>query len=472
MADRAGRWFRVSGDSQSEEDQEPDINGYIDDRGYIKGPIFRVHGKSAFKGAQDPDWQKVIAAFQRGEIDVVVCWMVDRLDRQNILHAIPMVLAVLDPKVGGRIEFSEQPECNLDAASPDIDDQVKAFSDRIHAAVQESKIKSKRVNKAFRKRRDIGSVTGRAAWGFTIYCTVCGRESSGKPCRDHKKIFKPTAEGRKYIPLIFQAIIDGKTLRQVCEWLDAEGVKTQYGKPWNEAFLGNRLIRNTTYYGTRPNGGNLETEALVSAQVWQEAQAALKARYRGGRSTVTHPKALLHGLCGACFGQVRQGCPDGRSPLQRIFVGKAPNRMAYYRCTGHGPQRKGCGAKMIPVKDLDEAVIQAITSDDSQHEEYEFIPGDDRSEEIARLRERGAAAMRQGDYRAATEAMRQAEQLEALPRVAPHWERQITDISEGDYFLGLDPADWREYIAKRYEVIGEMTDRGATAGLVARELTA
>jgi hypothetical protein len=107
---------------------------------------------------------------------------------------------------------------------------------------------------------------------------------------------------------------------------------------------------------------------------------------------------------------------------------------------------------------------------DMPHEDYVFIPGDDRSEQIAKLRERGAEAMRKGDYSAATEVMQQAEQLEALPRVAPHWERQVTDQSEAEFFMSLDPADWREYIARRYEVIGEMTDRGATAAIAAREL--
>src|SRR5207245_2134852 len=85
MTDRAGRWIRVSGDTQSEEDQLPDINAYCDDRQYAKGRIYKVKGKSAYKGAQDPDWQKVVADFRSGQIDVVVCWMVDRLDRQNIL---------------------------------------------------------------------------------------------------------------------------------------------------------------------------------------------------------------------------------------------------------------------------------------------------------------------------------------------------------------------------------------------------
>ena len=91
MRDRAGRWIRVSGDSQSEADQLPDIDAYCGDKDYSLDRIFEVHGKSAYKGDQDPDWRKVVRAIEDNEIDVVVCWMVDRLDRKNILHAVPMV---------------------------------------------------------------------------------------------------------------------------------------------------------------------------------------------------------------------------------------------------------------------------------------------------------------------------------------------------------------------------------------------
>jgi hypothetical protein len=89
--------------------------------------------------------------------------MVDRLDRRNILHAIPMVSAVL--QVGGRVEFSEQTDANLDSRDDNLDDKLKSFSDRVHEAHQESVVKSKRVRKAFVKRRKRGSVIRRAPWG-------------------------------------------------------------------------------------------------------------------------------------------------------------------------------------------------------------------------------------------------------------------------------------------------------------------
>jgi DNA invertase Pin-like site-specific DNA recombinase len=442
-----GRWARVSGDSQSEADQIPDIDDYCDDRDYVKGKVYEVHGKSAYKGAQDPDWRKVVRDIQDGVIHGVVCWMVDRLDRRNILHAIPMVLAVLD--AGGRIEFSEQPECNLDANSPAIDEQIKAFSDRIHAANQESKIKSKRIIKAHRRRRDSGSVIGRAAWGFEIICDECHRPPARPGCKDHIKIFAPTGLGRTWIPRIYAKAVDKWSGSQIAEWLDSEGVPTTGGKPWNEAFVV-RLISNPIYYGKRRNAGNLKTEALVSATTWQEANDAMSSRSsRKSRVTKGHKKAMLAPVCGACYGESRPGCTKGISPMYRIFAGYGAARRPYYRCSGHQPQRKGCGAPMILLSELDSAVDEALAARGGMHFEREFIAGDDRSAAIARFREDGVDAMRKGDYEAATVAMKEAERLEDLPRIKPHWEPVETKMTEAEYYASLEGEAKRLYIAQR-----------------------
>jgi DNA invertase Pin-like site-specific DNA recombinase len=468
MTDIAGRWIRVSGDSQSEADQLPDIDIYCDDRAYAKGRVFEVHGKSAYKGAQDPDWLKVVRAIQDREITVIVCWMVDRLDRQNILHAIPMVLAVLD--AGGKIEFSEQPECNLDANDPDISDKVKAFSDRIHAAHQESVIKSKRIIKAQRRLREKGSITGRPPWGFENICTVCQRPAVRPGCNGHIKTCQPTADGRKYIPLIFAKFANGETASAIAAWLTAEGVPTKKGNAWNEATLSTRLVKNPIYYGQRRNNGNLRTEALVSYDVWLAANKAVSSRSKPGRGTVSHDKALLSPVCGnpECDATGKHPSPmykisSGRRLMTlNLLTGKREQRFNvergkgrdwenpgpsgfYYRCTGSGPQRKGCG-NMVLETELDEIVTAAMLEDEAEHVERVFIPGDNRSGEVGRLRQLAMEAYGNGDKVRFRELDAQADELAAIPGLAPHWEEQATGITRGAYFAGLDLDARREYI--------------------------
>lgn len=442
MLDVAGKWVRVSGDTQSEADQIPDIDIYIDDRGYLHGRTFQVHGKSAYKGAQDPDWLKVVKAIQDREITVIVCWMVDRLDRQNILHAIPMVLAVLD--AGGRIEFSEQPECNLDASDPDVSDKVKAFSDRIHAAHQESVIKSKRILKAHRRLREKGSVNGRPPWGYENICTVCDRPAARPGCNGHIKVMQPTADGRKYIPLIFAKLANGETSTAVAAWLTAEGVPTQYGGAWNEATISTRLVKNPAYYGQRRNSGNLKTEALVTYDVWLAANNAVSQRGRPGRDTSVRPKALLSPACG------NPGCDaTGKhpSPMYRNYSGKPGERVPYYRCTGSGPQRKGCG-NMILTAELDDIVTAAMAEDAAAHIERIFIPGDDRSGEIGRLRQQAMDAYASNDKQLFLKLDAKADELAAIPGSAPRWVERDTCTTRAEHFAGLDPEARREYLRR------------------------
>jgi DNA invertase Pin-like site-specific DNA recombinase len=296
---------------------------------------------------------------------------------------------------------------------------------------------SERYLRMQRNRREVGSAVGLAPWGYRI----ARRE-------DGRKFFALTEEGRSYLPAIFERIIAGDSLLTVARWLTAEDVRTLRGARWNEGYIGNTLVKNPIYYGARRNGGQLETEGAVSFAVWQEANAVLASRPRVGRSTVARPKPLVKPLCGACYGQERDGCPSGRSPMYVTTTGRATSRKAYFRCAGHGPQRKGCGGNMVPVADLDAVVTDAVLAARRKHIDRSFVPGDDRSDEIARLRERGSEALRKGDYNAATAAMREAAEMESQPRVAPHWETRETEQSEADYFASLNQDQQRDYFAR------------------------
>jgi hypothetical protein len=138
--------------------------------------------------------------------------------------------------------------------------------------------------------------------------------------------------------------------------------------------------------------------------------------------------------------------------MYRKFCGT--KRVPYYVCAGCGPQRKGCGSAVL-LSALDSAVDEAFASRGGQHFEREFIPGDDRSAAIARFRENGAAAMKKGDYEAATAAGKEAARLEDLPRIKPHWEPVTTDITEAEYYASLSGEAKRLYIA-RHQILAHV----------------
>lgn len=458
MSERARLWQRVSTGAQDEESQLPDLIRWCDthEYEYDVDEAYVVKGKSAYHKKQAAALEQAISDMANGQYTVLVVWAFDRIQRGSALEAF--MLAEKARAAGGRIEYTQDTYLN---ETNEMSDVMLALA--ATAARQESKRKSERVRIKFDGLRAGGSAIGRPPWGYDVICAVCKEPSRRPRCNDHMKAFVPTAEGRRFIPLAFQMAIDGNSLRDIAIWLTAEGAG---GKVWHQDSLSRDFIRNPAYYGARRNGGQLEIEPLVSYSVWQQANAALTSRANPGRSA--REKALLRPVCGNPDCDATGQHP---SPMYRLIGRSGKSKVIHYRCHGRGPQAKGCG-NMIVLAELDGRVIEAMESDQmNPHVHRVFIPGDDRSDEIGRLRESGAEAMKRGDYAAATESMRQAEKLESLPRIPPHWEslytchicgtvKDITPcqvsghlfLTDGEYFASLDTDGRRRELAENWIV--------------------
>jgi DNA invertase Pin-like site-specific DNA recombinase len=203
-----------------------------------------------------------------------------------------------------------------------------------------------------------GKLVGRPPWGYVPSGTK------------YDKTMVPTDEGRKYVPAIFKRIADGETLRQVCRWLDSEGVETPTSVTdlWGQTTLGN-IIRCRTYAGQRQTADGLtilEVEPLVDAALWLCANKRLDSGKRGHRGPKEGPPSLLTGSlrCGKCGG--------------RMFRSK----YVYYRCYGHHPINHGCGT-LVRVQLLDAIVDESMRMNRVPALETKFIPGKNHDAEIA-----------------------------------------------------------------------------------------
>jgi len=419
---RALRWLRVSGDSQSEEDQEPEINDYCDERDYEykSRPPIVVHGKSAYKGAQDPYWQKVVNAFRNHEIDVIVLWMVDRLDRRNILRAVPMVNAVLD--VGGRIEFSEQPECNLDAKDPDLSDKVEAFAKRCADAHRESKIKSKRVKKTFNRIDANGAIRNAAGYGHQI---------TGEK---YNKRFELDNAEAGVIRLAVSRYLSGQSLMHVCRWLTAEGHHGRNGAKWTPKTLGH-ILRDERLIG-RFHQGDITTRvpAIITVRQFNAVKARLDAKaYRKGVRTRTDTALLTSILrCGKCDGPMykiksggrvsRNGHTGKPSPSGKISAVE----YCYYCRSG-----KGC-KMLIPLIDADRELAAHLVAAGRKVKQKVTTLGHNYDDEIDQL----ALDVQRlnplaDDYRRLVdEKLAEIDRLRLLPAVGDRTETREIDIAE------------------------------------------
>lgn len=423
-AERAGTWFRVSTKDQDEANQQPEVLTWVADHGYEHTATYQVHGASARKGNKrfDATWTQVLEDFRTGKITVLVVWRLSRLDRK--LAATQMIAEVV--KLGGRIEFAKQRHLN----------DLSTMAGRISLTVEqelafaEGEEKSDRIKAKHVALKDKGSFVGRPSWGYEIVK------------RDGIKVLVPTEEGRKYVLLIFRMVIEGASRHKVVKFLKDADVKTKNGRTeWSEKGVG-IIIKNPVYYGSPRNNENLEVEALVSPAEWQQANYAMESRaHWHGRGATKYEKPLLRPLCALCYEKGKA------SPMYRI-----PLRVHYYRCDSY--EDGSCHASMVPCRDLDAGVIEAMLADETPMIDEVFIPSDDHTDEIAKTQEQMNAAGRRGDWEKAMGLAAKAAKLSKLPSKPARWERCYTDKTVASHFASLDLDGRREFLVS-YEIIAQ-----------------
>jgi DNA invertase Pin-like site-specific DNA recombinase len=414
---------RVSAGKQREEDQRPGLTKFADGKGYILDAMIAIHGKSAFHGKHVKQVEKAVEDYvHQGEATVVIFRDVDRQSRQGAQAAYDLRGKII--QAGGRMEFVGQEYLN------DQRNQDMLLGILATAAREESETKSRRKLQGNEARSARGEVNGRPAWGYDFRLV------------NNLHILVPNELGRKWIPVIFQATVDGQSLRAIQTML--KGVPSpQKNGVWNEATI-RRIIASPTYHGGRVGKGNMDYEALVTAELWLEANKAVALRNKNGRGTTTREPALLRPICGACYGVKREGAPSGKSPMYRT------SRFGhdYYACKGIGPARKSCGTKNIPVHLLDAAVDAAMAKRQGPHYELAWIAGDDKAEQLAGINEKIGAAAKEGRYDLIPELSAQAAEISAQAPRKARTVKRASGMTVGEHWATLDLAGKRDELLK------------------------
>ena len=407
--DRAGLLVRVSSGGQDEANQVPDVERHAADRGYRVIKRYTLHDKSAYKGEQQETLDQIIADIRRGYIKVLVVWHSDRIDRRGVLEALTFLRQVKD--AGGRVESVQE---GL------LDERNLITIINAHMNHQKSAHLSQQVQLAHNRIRENQAFRGRDPFGYEI---------SGTKYSKRLVIIESL---RPIVVEIFQRVIDGESLADVCTWLDSLQVKRsktttkkyQAGEvtPWWPAML-MRLIRHPAYSGRYyvkwrdESTGKMATyahqcEPIVSRKVQRQAIDALATREKRGPRGNPETRAMLKGVITCPF------CDD--SPMYRMTGRLAGARMEYYRCYGRGAQRKGCG-NMVPMADVDQAVNKIIAEAFAVPiTERVLIKGNDWSDEIDAvkdaIRDLGSQGLDDDEYdRRHAELTAERDRLKALP---------------------------------------------------------
>jgi len=257
---------------------------------------------------------------------------------------------------------------------------------------------------AGRERADIKERTARAHGAIRAQGGFIGRKPWGYDITGEKyaKYLVHSAEGTRYAKPVFTRIARGASLGEAAAWLEQET-----GRRWWAKTVG-EIVRNPVYKRVQEYAGH-KCPPLVPAALWRLANESLDTRPQrrsGGRRT---EGALLKGII---------FCPRCNSPMLRNDGGS-------YRCSGRGPQRKGCG-NMVRLEAVDSVVDRWMSVWDEEVTVPVLVAGTDDAEledVLQQIRDLAARDLPDADYDAELARLRaERDRLKALPREDDRWE--------------------------------------------------
>jgi len=467
---RAGAWIRVSTGGQDEANQVPDIEHYADAHHYQIRKRYVSHSKSASKGEQQAALDEVIRDMLSGMIEVLVCWHSDRLERRTVREALNLLWEVGD--AGGRIESVKEGLLDEDNLATIVAAHIN-HEKSVHVTEQ-TKLGHDRVD----------------ANGAYRYKVPFGYRLEGPKYYRH---LVPDDLGREWVPQIFDKIIGGHSLAEVCWWLDSLKIrfyahditrKDDDGSthvihhegdpaPWWPATVA-QLIRNPVYIGhvaTDDGRWVHECEPLVDATTFRKANEALsdRARRQRGPRGLPENRAMLRGAirCPVCGNRMHKN----QSDETRTRDG---SKRPYYRCRGTGPAQKGCGLNVR--MDLVDGAVNTIMATTFRVPVMlrTLVKGHDWEPELDAL----AMEFRQLTQRGLSRAEFRAEQdriwaLEDDYRTRPveddRWEETPTGELYSDVYAGLPISERGAWLAANGFTV---TATKAAATVTRGELTA
>lgn len=193
-----------------------------------------------------------------------------------------------------------------------------------------------------------------------------GYEDNARKCLASGSIaygFRRGADGRyeihpeeaEVVREIFRRVANGESYADISADLNARGLRTRHGAPWNRSSF-HTLLHNERYIGTYISKYHVQPDAIpqiVEKEVFYKVQTVSNEKGKAGpRRTPSGTYSLTGKLfCGLC----------GSTMIGTSGTSKSGKRIHYYSCSGHRAHK--CDQRSFPRDQLEDTICRAIWDD-------------------------------------------------------------------------------------------------------------
>lgn len=283
---RAAIYVRISDDKTGRaagvKRQEADCQALAERRGLtVTLPVFADNDRSATNGKPRPEFERLIAAVEAGEVDTILVWHIDRLYRRPIELERLLTMIEVDGALPGGV-------LTVTAGDFDLNTSAGRMVARmlVAAAKAEAERASERIRSSQREAARLGKPHGgRRRFGYSRSMEVVPSEAEAI----REAVTNVTA---------------GASLYSVARRWNEDGAFTPKGKRWEGQSVRDVLL-SPGLAGMRVYGGEIVGEAqwegIVSEPEWRRLHAVLTAPNRP-KVDAPRNRYLLSGRakCGKC----------------------------------------------------------------------------------------------------------------------------------------------------------------------------
>jgi site-specific DNA recombinase len=342
----AGIYARISQDIDGTElgvsRQIEDCREEAERRGWDVADTFTDNDVSATRSKVRPQYQRMIAAVEAGQLGAIIVWDVDRLTRTP--RELEDIIDLADKhglqlaNVGGDIDLST-PQGRMTA-------RIKGTVAR-HDTDQQSR----RLRRKFEEKAQKGEPHGYCPYGYT---RVVENDERGHRI-GARDVINP--DQAAVIREAAERALAGESLRSIVAGLNERGIHGPKSPQWNSTILRQLLLRPSNA-GLRQHRGVVvgpsQNEPIFSPETHDRLKAFFADPDRKSNHSGPGFKFLLSGLalCGLCGGTMRRQM--GKTVVSKQ-TGATKRQPPSYACSACFKVRRQQGL----VDDLVEAVIVA-----------------------------------------------------------------------------------------------------------------